>query len=112
MRDRRLASWGLLGKSPTVPVTASGSGELSRRDRWVFLDSSRLDEVSDVELARLDRDGHWKLLARKLPERLDLLLGRPSLSASFAPSWCELENGAVKEKLGKLGRALRQPEAL
>ena len=87
LRARKFASWGLLGKSPTVPVFTSGSGELPRRVRWVLLfERSCFEELSDVELVMLDRDGHWKLAARKLPERLDLLLGRPSLSASFAPS--------------------------
>jgi hypothetical protein len=61
----------------------------------------------------LDRDDHWKLPARKLPERLALLMDRPSVSASFAPSCCELENDAVNEKfLGRLGNASRQPEVV
>jgi len=60
----------------------------------------------------LVRDDHWKLPARKLPDRLDLLVGCPSLSASLAPSCCELENGAVNEKLGKPERAPRQPEVV
>jgi len=60
----------------------------------------------------LDRDDHWKLPAKKLPERLALLDGRPSLSASFAPSCCELENGEVNEKLGRPESAPRQPEVV
>jgi hypothetical protein len=60
----------------------------------------------------LDRDDHWKLPARKLPDRLDLLEGCPSLSASFAPSCCELENGVVNEKLGSPDSAPLQPEVV
>lgn len=59
----------------------------------------------------LDRDDHWKLPARKLPERLALFMARASVSASFAPSCCELENGAVKD-FGRLGSASRQLEVM
>jgi hypothetical protein len=88
LREQRLANCGLLGRSPTVPENSSeSSGELSRRPNLAWLlERSRLDEEPDPALLRFDRDDHWKLPASKLPERLDLFVGRPSVSASFAPS--------------------------